>query len=194
MDECSLDEMREAGKCKMGSELDYGLKKGRCTNEKVCRPVGLGEGVIEFACKDSCGERQTACLDANNVATCIDVVRDNDNCGGCFYDDTGSRCAEGESCKNGYCQLICPSPTVSCEGACVNPKNDINNCGGCVVEGRGEKCTAGLRCSNGVCGSDCASGFVHCGEACINPKNDPKNCGGCFLQAMAKSAGMATNV
>ncbi|MFA5623627.1 MAG: SUMF1/EgtB/PvdO family nonheme iron enzyme [Bradymonadales bacterium] len=186
MDKCSIDEMRSAGKCEMSSEVDYGVKKGRCTNEKVCRPVGLDDKVFVFACREQCTESQTACLDINSDATCAHIGTDTNNCGGCFYDGTGSRCTEGVSCVDGVCQLICPLPTVSCEAACVNPENDINNCGGCVVEGRGEKCASGLRCSNGVCGSDCASGFVPCGEVCINPNNDPKNCGGCLLTGYGK--------
>jgi hypothetical protein len=189
IDDCSFDEMREAGKCKMDSELDYGLKKGRCTSEKVCRPVGLDDKVFVFACKERCTEAQTACLDSNNDATCVDVSTDANNCSGCFYDGTGSRCTEGVSCKNNYCQLLCPSPTISCEGACVNPENDSNNCGGCAVEAKGEKCAIGLRCSGGECAFDCASGFEPCGEVCINPKNDPKNCGGCFLTGHGEDCG-----
>ncbi|MFA5625602.1 MAG: SUMF1/EgtB/PvdO family nonheme iron enzyme [Bradymonadales bacterium] len=181
MDECSFDEMREAGKCEMGDELDYGLKKGRCTNDKTCRPVGLNDEVFVFACRERCTEAQTACLDNNNDATCVDVMRDNDNCGGCFYDGTGNRCAEAVSCKNGYCQLVCPTPQISCGGVCVNPQSDNENCGGCRAEGKGAKCTAGLRCSNGECATDCAEGYVPCGEACINPNNDPLHCGACSL-------------
>jgi sulfatase modifying factor 1 len=178
--------MRAAGKCEMGSDADYGVKKGRCTNKNICRPVGLSEEVFVYACREPCEKHQEACLDTNNAATCIDVMRDNDNCGGCFYDGTGKRCAEGVSCTDGYCQLLCLSPLLSCEGTCINPQSDNENCGDCVAEGRGAKCTAGLRCSNGVCGSDCAEGFVPCGAACINPKNDPKHCGGCFLTGHGK--------
>ncbi|MFA5625080.1 MAG: SUMF1/EgtB/PvdO family nonheme iron enzyme [Bradymonadales bacterium] len=181
MDECSLDEMREAGKCEMGSELDYGVKKGRCTHEKVCRPVGVNNEVFVFACRERCTEVQNACLDNNNDAACIDVMRDNDNCGGCFYDGTGNRCAKGVSCTDGYCRLICPSPQTSCGGVCINPQSDNENCGGCAAEGKGEKCMSGLRCSNGECATECAEGYVPCGEACINPNNDPLHCGACSL-------------
>ncbi|MFA5623628.1 MAG: hypothetical protein WC966_01035 [Bradymonadales bacterium] len=74
IEECSLEELRSAGECEMASELDYEVKKGRCTNDPKhcggCFLTGHGkkreEGFrcLEAECKSFCAE------DCQNGGTC----------------------------------------------------------------------------------------------------------------------------
>ncbi|MGI5828823.1 MAG: formylglycine-generating enzyme family protein [Bradymonadia bacterium] len=172
MDECSFDEMRSAGKCKMESELDYGLKKGRCTNERICRPVGLSEGMIEFACRERCDSPKIACLDANNIATCADINTDPNNCGGCFYDGTGERCGDQISCVDSSCKGVCNSECLN-GGMCTG----TNICT-CTNGWNGARCEIPIcesPCNNGTCSGPntctCVTGWS--GETCATPVCNP---------------------
>ncbi|MGI5830595.1 MAG: hypothetical protein ACOX8U_10595, partial [Bradymonadia bacterium] len=179
-DECSVDELREAGMCEMADEADYGVNKARCTNDKVCRPVGLDVETIKFACLERCEEPQTACLDAAGLATCTDVNTDRNNCGGCFTIGSGKQCNPGEQCKNAECKPPCSSGEVLCDDECIDPLNNNDFCGAegaCAGNGRGEKCEKGRVCSAGICSANCMIGQILCDEKCIDPQTDNRYCG-----------------
>jgi hypothetical protein len=72
--------------------------------------------------------------------SCVDSVRDAENCGEC-----GQRCDPEDFCQAGACTADCDPPLVACGASCVDPKNDIYSCGGC-----GNVCASGL-CNQGQC-------------------------------------------
>ena len=76
----------------------------------------------DVACGSNCCEFGTqACCGGN---TCVDVLQDNNNCGGC-----GIVCSGGRSCQNRVC--ACPDGEPLCNDVCVNVLFDDANCGAC---------------------------------------------------------------
>jgi hypothetical protein len=75
---------------------------------------------------------------------CVDIQRDNDNCGECGY-----VCPIITACRSAICVKICEPPclypNVCCEGECYNVLNDRWHCGGCGACGPMETCENG-RC------------------------------------------------
>jgi hypothetical protein len=97
---------------------------------------------------------------------CVDVTRDNDNCGAC-----GAKCKANETCfarmLKGEC-LACGGPhmknTVACgPHQCVDLNLSDANCGACGVS-----CPKGQRCGYGVC--EVPAGL---GEPCRRFCRDP---------------------
>ena len=76
---------------------------------------------------------------------CVDIQRDNDNCGECGY-----VCPIITACRGGICVKICEPPCryprECCDGECINTSSDRWNCGEC-----GRFCALMETCENGVC-------------------------------------------
>lgn len=89
---------------------------------------------------------------------CVDVSRDDGNCGGC-----GVRCATGRACVAGAC--ACMGRAVPCAGGCVDVTTDAANCGAC-----GFRCVApehgSTECSASRCVLACNAGFALSGMTC----------------------------
>lgn len=155
----------------------------QCAEGEVCEQGTCKE--VSQNCEDTCtGPNMTCC---NNE--CVNIMTDNDNCGGC-----GNKCESNEICNNGNCvpTSLCDPPCEGglecCQGRCVDPNtaydNDFNNCGYC-----GNACDPDVadRCLNGQCacgnGTACRSGFKCCESngvvACRSVMSDPNNCGEC---------------
>ncbi len=114
--------------------------------------------------KSSCEKGYTLCT-VNNVDTCIDLSKDNDNCGVC-----NNACQEGTTCKNGRCECS-DSNLINCGTAenpsCIHVKStDINNCGGCGIKCEDQKIanTDVDSCNEGVCYFKCNSGYTNKGS------------------------------
>lgn len=98
----------------------------------------------------------------------MDLAVDPAHCGDC-----ATACAQGQSCVNGSCALVCSGGTVPCGNACVNPASDPQNCGAC-----GNACAADATCIAGACSPLCP-GFTKCGATCVDLQSNALNCGAC---------------
>jgi hypothetical protein len=87
--------------------------------------------------------------------SCISVVGDPNNCGGC-----GVKCTGAEVCSGGACSASCLPLLTACAQSCVDPKTDDANCGSC-----GNACAAGQGCSDGTCVASVALGDA--GAPCV---------------------------
>jgi Stigma-specific protein, Stig1 len=135
-------------------------------------------GISVFACsdtpanptttEDSGAEDVTPVKDATPATTCaaprtvcggscVDTLKDLDNCGGC-----NNACKTGEVCTQGVCATACGGVSTKCaiggKDTCVNTTSDNENCGSC-----NKKCAAGSVCSAGKCEITCTSGYSVCG-------------------------------
>lgn len=120
-----------------------------------------------------------------------DIMRDNDNCGGC-----GIKCGDYDPinmtsrCVDGACVLQCYKhfsgltnvfeDWTDCNGlvedGCeINLTNDPKHCGAC-----GNACPEGVPCFDGKCG--CAAPYILCDGKCVHPDYDDFNCGGCGIK------------
>lgn len=92
--------------------------------------------------------------------TCVNILTDHDNCGGCGSDDPSFICAPEEYC-NGVdgCALICTPPLTLCNGACVDFQNDDSNCNGCGIA-----CGAAAACIAGDCVGEAVGHVVTIGH------------------------------
>ena len=145
-------------RCHPGTVCRHGT--GFCNDAGRCCDTMDGD----VACGSNCCEFGTqACCGGN---TCVDVLQDNNNCGGC-----GIVCSGGSSCQDRVC--TCPQGTTDCGFACVDTQSDDNNnCGGCGIV-----CSGGKSCQNGACACPC--GNTDCAGTCTNTNFDDANCGAC---------------
>jgi hypothetical protein len=128
----------------------------------ACLAETTHDGPWPCATSDDCNQGHV-CRRLSSATTLGCVARD-----AC---DQTSDCADGLTCTGGKC--ICPSTSLTCNGACVAPSSDPLNCGACNV-----RCTvAGQRCLSGVC--QCDVGATICGSACVDISFDRTNCGAC---------------
>jgi hypothetical protein len=101
--------------------------------------------------------------------TCVDLMTDRGNCGGC-----GRSCAAVEICADGECVIECPSGQTQCGGSCVDTQSDHDHCGGC-----GRSCAADEVCNEGDCLGECGSGYTDCFGSCVDLQTSPFHCGFC---------------
>ena len=137
---------------------------------------------------------------------CVDLLRDDRNCGRCGLDCWGSRHPPGTRCERGACVepvfdsgvATDASPTCLphervCGAACVDLRADALNCGAC-----GARCPiTNPICSGGICApprdagarddapSDCLPPNQLCGARCIDVFHDDQNCGSCGTDCTA---------
>ncbi|MCA3016379.1 MAG: hypothetical protein INH41_28685 [Myxococcaceae bacterium] len=128
----------------------------------LCVVLALGL----FSCA---GDPPIPCTEC--AGQCVDLRTDASNCGQC-----GTRCANGQVCAAGKCEVRCPSGLLLCDGACVDRQNDPRHCGGCNLP-----CDATKFCARGVCEPTeaCRAPRQLCGATCVDPRFDPQHCGGC---------------
>jgi len=105
----------------------------------------------------------------NCSGTCVNLQKDNANCGSC-----ANQCTTGQKCVAGKCALSCQTGLTNCSGMCVNLKTDSYNCGACA-----NACKAGETCTSGKCVLSCQTGLTNCSGTCVNLKTDQYNCGTC---------------
>jgi hypothetical protein len=133
-------------------------------------------------CQQTCTLGSAAC-----DGSCVDLIGDPNNCGGC-----GTKCMGGFVCNDGGCALSCQGGYDKCQNdagqnICIDPQTNDYNCNGC-----GNVCPSGTRCEAGVCGTTCQTGLTVCQETvdasdggqsqinrCVNLIVDQNNCGGC---------------
>jgi hypothetical protein len=156
-------------------------------------------------CEPLCNRTQRCCDSDAGGVTCISVVEDDINCGGCDV-----VCAEGRgtSCELGAC--VCGPVVMGCLGTsqswccpprnpggtryCADFDNDTQDCGGC-----GEQCTPerASDCQRGdcLCGNEgrgcagtpddlCCSGITE--FSCVDTLTDFFNCGACGRACMTE--------
>lgn len=197
---CGAGEACVAGKCSTTCPGGQDVCGGKCvskeTDNENCGACGTKCGAGEVCslgkCATSCASSLVTCDgesgDGGSGKYCANTQTDNANCGAC-----GAKCASGESCKVGKCELTCATGLDVCtaggKSACADLKTDNANCGAC-----GNVCGDGQTCKAGVCTATCGTGYSFCGGAggdagaetgdggagyCANLKNDPANCGAC---------------
>ncbi len=110
----------------------------------------------------------------------IDLLNDNDNCGGC-----GISCSDGTplsnwSCVEGKCTFGCERGYADCDGdptnGCEASLGDSSSCGDC-----GNKCPGDSDCQKNECVNGCLQGNKPdiCDDECTNLDFDNYNCGTC---------------
>lgn len=114
---------------------------------------------------------------ANCEGACVDLQRDQNNCGAC-----SKVCDTGQACVAGQCTTTCPPGMMLCSGLqasagntiCTDVMSDFANCGSC-----GHACADGTLCSKGQCTALCGQGLTDCNRSCVSLTSDPLNCGQC---------------
>lgn len=164
---------------------------GKCYYHKEDK---LSTAPGEFGCVSSCPSTMVEC-----GGQCIDPKTNEAFCGAsgdCSGEGAGKACADGLSCVDGECKLLCTAGQVICvehsssnvtgkedEGVekCVDVKKDDDHCGVC-----NHPCDPGLNCIEGKCELECLEGQIKCpggdnvpekDKRCINPLSDNKYCG-----------------
>lgn len=132
----------------------------------------------EFGCVSSCPSTMVEC-----GGQCIDPKTNTAFCGAsenCAGANAGEACADGLSCVNGQCTLVCTKEQVICSepmlnestgevlkdettgdvlftNRCVDLQKDDDHCGECK-----HKCAPGLNCIDGKCVLECLEGMIKC--------------------------------
>jgi hypothetical protein len=149
-----------------------------CSADNTCKCAGLCTVMERNVCVSTCEFGRTCnsvgvcvdCLGAECGGVCIDIQRDNKNCGKC-----GKVCPPGQECTNGSCVLIClPSQTSCGINECCDPDQNCFLTGGADVSESAAICCgpnatgwyAGPEkiscCPNGQHGSILADGGFEC--------------------------------
>lgn len=120
-----------------------------------CQGAQCACGEFGLGCIGSIGS--TCCVpeDGSGAATCADLARSREHCGGCnraCVPEQANRC-DGARCVCGGERRACAgTETEQCCGdrfevyGCVDVTVDRDHCGAC-----GNRCGAGLRCEAGAC-------------------------------------------
>ena len=144
-----------------------------CGSGTTCTPSGNSASCMATV---SCTLPEIAC---GNM--CVNAQTDDNNCGTCGNDCTGST----PDCVAGVCNPICTAPNDDlCNLACTDFQSDEMNCGGC---GAAFACAndGSEVCTNGQCVDVCAAtpttpNFCT-GVGCVNTQTNNANCGGCGI-------------
>ncbi|MCC7539788.1 MAG: hypothetical protein IT379_26435 [Deltaproteobacteria bacterium] len=131
--------------------VDTGIDSGTDAHADVSEDMAAPDAGPDFGV--GCDAGFTACLEADGVVRCVDLLSDDCHCGACGH---------VADCVNGWpgpCDgvpelLLCFDPAgpgwVCLSGVsslyCVDMINDPMNCGGC-----GARCDTGQRCLGGAC-------------------------------------------
>lgn len=115
----------------------------------------IGDGNVCNGTICTCGSPYYQCDTSLNQGelVCVDLTRDEHNCGSCGNDCTTK--GTGAKCVNSEC--ICPAGSIKCNDKCIDPNTDSNYCGAkdkCIGESRGKTCGDNQKCSNGSCVCD----------------------------------------
>ena len=175
----------------------------RCTRFTLIGPSQgsetQSEPVTEFRC--TCGPKKRACNTDDSACCnedCVNIFRDNNNCGGCGLSCNGSTSCCNASCKDlntdtqncGACGQNCSAENPNCcNGGCTSLKDDSINCGRCgnICTPTTPNCCDG-QCKNfdtdadncGTCGNNCPdTANSCCGGGCVDLGSDIANCGEC---------------
>jgi hypothetical protein len=170
--------------CAQGESCERGVcVSGGCTTDADCDDgdpntsdyCNNGTCYHEWHCQADadCDNGQACCSGA-----CVDILFDENNCGGC-----GMVCAQGESCEQGVCvsggctnDADCDNGQACCAGTCADIASDPSNCGGCgTVCDDGDPNTTDY-CDNGTCyherycrtDADCDDGNQATDDSCVN--------------------------
>lgn len=150
--------------CDSGSQCNNECVGEFDDNDQHCggcdNACGQGQNCMGGICRDcpvlEPGEDESCYILCGNIFigyTCVNSCNDEENCGGCGNENTGSNmCELGFFCDNGLC---CVSGLENCGGECTDVYSDNDNCGSC-----------GNACENGQV---CAIG--HCVDSPDNPDN-----------------------
>lgn len=136
-----------------------------CLGDEVC---SSGTCILDCGSYEYEGE-EYAMLTCGS--SCVNPMTDHEHCGTC-----GNACANGRTCLQGQCVLVCLMGYTVCADACVNIMTDPTNCGGC-----GEVCDQGLVCNRGTCSDFCDVGLTNCDGFCVDLNSDPDHCGSCLV-------------
>lgn len=160
--------------------------------------AGRDAGRDARVCPMSCGANESCCPDDEGNLRCIDVLADDQNCGGC---DIVCADGRGTACENGSCvcgrnplgcagdpgNVCCPPTDERVDHYCANLLVDGNDCGECGVPCRpevGNTCAAGrCFCGEGTDSCDGTRGSTCCenafGASCADLDTDREHCGAC---------------
>ena len=134
-----------------------------CASEKDCQQGQICENSSCSFCSVS---RPKACGN-----TCVDLQRDDQNCGDC-----GRSCPKGRHCQNGLCS--CDPALVLCGEQCIDIAYNPDYCGDCNT-----KCKASESCIRGRCTAlTCEQSkppLTTCARDCVDLKRDTRHCGKC---------------
>ena len=151
---------------------------GDCTGNDAGETCGPGFVCSAGACALTC---QPGLVDCSG--TCIDPLTNRLLCGAtedCAGLNAGERCAAGEVCTAGACELSCPDDLVGCGHHCIDPRTHPAFCGAegdCDGERMGEACAPHEACVAGDCVLACPDDLVACDGACVDAQSDPLYCG-----------------
>ncbi len=114
------------------------------------------------------GGGQSGCTMDMCEGGCVDLQRDDANCGVC-----GTACEEYHSCQSGACvRTACEGALSLCGSDCANVTADVDHCGSCD-----NTCDLGFICASSECA--CAGERTECDGYCAHPDFDRQHCGGC---------------
>lgn len=184
--------------CEPGSAADTGPDARVDAPVRADAPLDGGP-----VCATACSGLQACCL-VDDAPTCIGVVDDVHNCGGCGVDCIASR--RGDTCAVSQC--ACGDLDVGCSGTsdvccpgvaggrgphCANLVRSVTDCGECnractattASECRLGECVCGVSlrmCEGTDADTCCPSTEAGTEYGCIDTRTDARHCGGCNIR------------
>jgi hypothetical protein len=172
---CSVFLLAVSAGCSTSTTSNTGTTGG-----SPCMPACGANSTCNADGTCSCYPNYNNCPGGDAGAVCVQVLLDNNNCGGC-----GIVCPSGESCLGGACTCHLTTCQSGDAGAvCTDPESDPLNCGMC-----GHACPTGENCVLGECSCMPSLTIAQCttdgGLACVDLTTDDNNCGGCGIMCAA---------